>query len=145
MHTLLLPCAGKSTRYPGVRPKWMLTTPEGKLAVQKAAESVDLSQVDRMVIAIRRDHDERFGAAKAIRRAFGDAIDIVVIDYDTDGPAETVSLMISEAKVSGSILVKDADSFFDPAPMPEGSFVATSDLRSAAPRVDLHRDGYLSR
>ena len=31
--TLLLPCAGKSTRYPGTRPKWMLTLPEGDLAL----------------------------------------------------------------------------------------------------------------
>ena len=38
--TLLLPCAGKSSRYPGTRPKWMLTLPEGELALARAAASV---------------------------------------------------------------------------------------------------------
>ena len=129
MTTLLLPCAGKSSRYPGVRPKWMLTTPDGSLAIQKALGSVPPSQIDRVVIAIRQDHDENFGASTVVKRALGNDVDIVVIEHDTNGPAETVSLMIERAKIKGAIAIKDADSFFHPHVMPEGSFVAVSDLR----------------
>ena len=138
MTTLLLPCAGKSSRYPGVRPKWMLTTPDGVLAVQQAAKSVDDGRIRRRVIAICADHDKNFGASTAIRRAFGTAVEIVVIAHDTNGPAETVFAMIEEAKIDGPIIIKDADSFFAPAVMPEGSFVAATDLRLA---LDIARVG----
>ena len=126
--TLLLPCAGLSSRYQGVRPKWMLTTPDGRLAVQRAAASVDPARIGRQVIAIRAEHEEKYGASQVVRRAFGADMDIVVLERDTNGPAETVSLMIERAGVSGPILIKDADSFFDCSPMPHGSFVGTCDL-----------------
>jgi hypothetical protein len=128
--TLLLPCAGLSSRYPQLRPKWMLTTPDGRLAIQRAAASIDPSRIGRLVIAIRAEHEQKYGATAAIRRAFGAEIDILVLERDTNGPAETVALMIERAGVDGPILIKDADSFFDPAPMPSGSFVGTLDLRA---------------
>jgi hypothetical protein len=107
----------------------MLTTPNGKLAVQAAAESVPFDQFERVVIAIRKDHDEAFGASKALRRAIGSGPEIVVIEHDTNGPAETVAVMIERAGVSGPILIKDADSFFPQTPIPQGSFVTLCDLR----------------
>jgi hypothetical protein len=128
--TLLLPCAGLSSRYRNMRPKWMLTTPDGRLAIQRAAASVDPARIGRRVIAIRAEHETKYGASAAIRRAFGEAIDIVVLDKDTNGPAETVALMIERARVDGPILIKDADSFFDPTERPTGNFVGTLDLRS---------------
>lgn len=130
MATLLIPCAGKSSRYPGVRPKWMLTAPDGQLAVQKAAASVHGREDMHIVIAVRQDHDQAFGAVAALRRAFGERIDIVVIEHDTNGPAETVALMIERAGITGDILIKDADSFFAATPVPGKSFVAVSDLRA---------------
>jgi len=36
MKTLLLPVAGKSARYPGMRPKWLLTMPNGKLMIEQS-------------------------------------------------------------------------------------------------------------
>jgi hypothetical protein len=39
--------------------------------------------------------------------------------------------MIRRADVAGAFLIKDADSFFDPAPIPDGSFVALSDVRQS--------------
>lgn len=129
--TLLLPCVGKSSRFPGVRPKWMLTAPDGLLSIQKAALSVPEQSIGRIVCAIRADHEETYGASKVIRRAFSDAVEILVIERDTNGPAETVALMIDRAQVSGPFLVKDSDSFFEPANMPDGSFVAACDLRQS--------------
>ena len=35
MNTLLIPCAGKSNRFPNMKPKWMLTHPDGKLMIEK--------------------------------------------------------------------------------------------------------------
>lgn len=129
--TLLLPCGGKSSRYPGVRPKWMLTLPDGTLALKRAAESVAVSDFDRTVIAVRADHEERYGCRTMLRRAFGPDAEVLVLPGDTRGPADTVSHMIRYGGVSGRIAVKDADSFFRPKALPEGNFVAVCDVRTA--------------
>ena len=107
----------------------MLTTPNGTLSVQTAAASVPEPLVTRRVIAIRADHDARFGGGAALRRAFGPDLEIVVLERETNGPAETVAMMIERARVEGSILIKDADSFFAPTAPPDQNFVAAVDLR----------------
>ncbi|MGB8365407.1 MAG: hypothetical protein ACLQUZ_09250 [Rhizomicrobium sp.] len=134
MRTLLLPCAGRSSRYPGVRPKWMLTLPDGALALQRAANSVPSDAYERVVIAIRADHDASYGCRDLLRRAFGQSAEIVVLDRDTRGPADTVAHMIRQADITGAIAIKDADSFFDPAPLPDCSFASVVDVRTA-PRM----------
>ncbi len=127
--TLLLPCAGKSSRYPGVRPKWMLTLPDGRLALQRAAESVPSGSYDRVVVAVRADHEEKYGCRVLLQRAFGNTVEVVVLPHDTRGPADTVSEIIRRADVKGPVAVKDADSFFSPGALPDGSFVTLCDVR----------------
>ena len=41
MKTLLLPVAGKSARYPGMRPKWLLTMPNGKLMIEQSISKIE--------------------------------------------------------------------------------------------------------
>ncbi|HEY1613122.1 MAG TPA: hypothetical protein VGF97_05425 [Rhizomicrobium sp.] len=129
--TLLLPCAGKSSRYPGVRPKWMLTLPDGDLAIARAAQSLSRDAYQRTVAAVRAEHEQHYAASALLRRALGPSVEVVVLDHDTNGPADTVSEMIARAGISGSIAIKDADSFFDPVPPPTPGFVALTDVRSA--------------
>lgn len=135
--TFLFPCAGHSRRYPGMRPKWMLTTPEGDLAIQKAVASVGWTG-QRRIIAIRKAHDLEYGAADVLRRAFGGTAEIIILETDTDGPAHTVAEMIRIADVRGAIAIKDADSFFDPVTYPGHSFIACTDLRR---NLDVSRVG----
>jgi hypothetical protein len=129
MTTLLLPCAGKSSRYPGVRPKWMLTLPGGDLAIARAAASVPRAAYGRIVAAVRAEHEQRYGASALLTRIFGEDIDVVVLEQDTRGPADTVAQMIARAGVSGAIAIKDADSFFDPGEITDTGFVSVSDVR----------------
>jgi len=128
--TLILPCAGRSTRYPGVRPKWMLTLPDGQLALARAAASVPSHAYDRLVVTVRADHDRKYDCRGLIARLFDGAAQTVVLDEDTRGPADTVAQTIARAGVSGAIAIKDADSFFDAASLPDTSFVALSDVRT---------------
>ncbi len=129
--TLLLPCAGKSSRYPGVRPKWMLTLPDGELALARAAGSLPDGSYDRIVIAIRAEHENKYAATGLLRRVFNAQAEIHILDHDTRGPADTVAQMVRLAGVTGAFAIKDADSFFDPSDLPEASFVALSDVRTA--------------
>ena len=107
----------------------MLTLPDGALAIARAAESVPADAYNRIVVAIRADHDARYGCRELLKRLFGAGVETVVIDGDTRGPADTVAHMIRNANVTGTIAIKDADSFFDPAALPEGSFASVSDVR----------------
>jgi len=129
--TLLLPCAGRSSRYPGVRPKWMLTLPEGALALARAAQSLPANSHDRIVAAVRADHEAQYGCVALLKRVFGDKIETIVLERETRGPADTVAEMIKRARIAGAIAIKDADSFFDPAPLPETAFVSVCDVRKA--------------
>jgi hypothetical protein len=132
--TLLLPCAGRSSRYPGVRPKWMLTLPDGELALARAVGSVSAGSYSRIVAAVRREHEDRHEATALLKRALGQHVEVLVLDRDTRGPADTVAEMIRLGDVSGAIAIKDADSFFDPVTPSGTGFVAVSDVR-AAPRM----------
>jgi hypothetical protein len=132
--TLLLPCAGKSSRYPGVRPKWMLTLPDGELALARAAASIAAGSYSRIIAAVRREHEDRYAATALLKRALGEHAEVLVFDRDTRGPAETVAEMVRRSDVSSAIAIKDADSFFDPVSPPQTGFVAVSDVRTA-PRM----------
>ena len=107
--TVLLPCAGRSRRYPNLRPKWMLVTPEGDLMLERAFASVASQKPERVVVGLLREHEERYGASDGIKRALGDTVDVVFMEEDTRGPADTVYRMIQAAGVEGRILVRDAD------------------------------------
>ncbi len=55
--------------------------------------------------------------------------EVIVLAEETRGPADTVARMLHQGNVTGGFAVKDADSFFDPSPIPDGNFVSISDLR----------------
>lgn len=107
----------------------MLTLPEGDLALARAAASVPARDYDRILIAVRAEHEAKYQASDLLRRIFGSTAEVLVLDHDTRGPADTVAKMLRQGEVAGSFVIKDADSFFDPAPLPLSSFVALSDVR----------------
>jgi hypothetical protein len=128
-YTVLLPSAGRSSRFPGMRPKWMLVSPEGDLMAARALASVGGDRIARVVIGILREHEEQYRASDGIRRALGENVDIVVLDEVTRGPADTAYEMIRRAGVEGPIFIKDSDSWFSLPETAEGNFVCIADLR----------------
>jgi len=127
--TLLIPCAGRSTRYPGTRPKWLLTTPNGQLMIERAAQSLAPESIERVVIATLSEYEELYGVRDIIKRTILKDAEIVLLDKETSGPAETARLMIEKANVTGPICLKDSDSFFELDHLPAGSFISVLDLR----------------
>lgn len=127
--TILMPIAGKSSRFPGTRPKWMLTAPTGELMLELSLRSVPNWRAQRVVIGALTEHLEN-GGREAIRRALGNTPEIVEFGNITKGPAETVHSMIVSASVRGPIFIKDCDSWFRPAANPFSNSVCFVDLRS---------------
>ena len=53
---LIIPVAGSSTRYPGTRPKWLLTMPNGQLMIEKSLSGINLEQVSEIVLIMLEEH-----------------------------------------------------------------------------------------
>ena len=116
MRTLLIPCAGRSTRFPNMRPKWLLTHPDGHIMVEKAIEGCNLERFSSVVIVITRAHDEQFQASEILRQAFAyldDRLQIVVLPEFTSGQSETVVQAIEMAEIAGPLLIKDSDNHIE--------------------------------
>jgi hypothetical protein len=129
--TVLLPSAGRSSRFPGMRPKWMLVAPEGELMLARALHSVGRERAGRVVVAILREHEEQYRASAGIHRALGEDVDIVILDEVTRGPAHTAYEMIRRTGITGPVIIKDSDSWFSLPRTVEGNFVCVADLRKS--------------
>jgi hypothetical protein len=124
---VILPCAGLSTRFPNLRPKYLLTDYSGQLMIENAVKNY-LGK-DRVTIAILKEHDVMFNASKKLRDAFGFNVNIIMLDKRTSGPADTVYQAISRSNINlqSQILIKDCDGFYD-ADETEGNVIYVSKL-----------------
>lgn len=139
MH-LILPVGGQSSRFPNLRPKWMLTHPNGNLMIAECIRDWDLSNVDQILIVCLRQHEEQYAATHMLHKQFSkfglnDRLKVIVIDQ-SDSQPHTVYQSLLAADVHGPILVKDSDNFFAHKPSPGNSicFSTISELRHG--RVD---------
>jgi len=114
---LIIPCAGESSRFPGTRPKWMLTQPDGQLMVVSSISGLELEKVSKIYLVVLQKHLDEFQCAEGIRVAFEDAgygkkLEIIVLSQPTSSQPETVAAAIREGKITGSIFIKDCDGYF---------------------------------
>lgn len=111
MKTLIIPCAGKSNRFPNMKPKYMLTHPDGKLMVEKAIEKMNIKIFDRIIITIVKPHDEKYESKLIMEQVFksNPKIEICMLDDFTWSASETINLTLEKMNVSGSIVIKDSD------------------------------------
>jgi len=122
-----MPCAGLSTRFPEMRPKYLLTDYSGEMMLKKAAKNF-IGHYNITVILLRQ-HVEKFDALRKVSEAFDGNVRVVVLEFPTSGPAETVYRGIVEGKINldSTILIKDCDGFYD-GPVCEGNVVYVSKL-----------------
>ena len=147
---LLLPCAGRSTRYGKGVPKYLLSMPDNRVMLEKSAEPF-LGWADRILVTILKEHEEAFGI-RAILKEVCPAAEVFILDQVTRGQAETVYLTLERFDVQGSFLVKDCDSAFVPERRYEAeeNFVSVCSLRDidvSRPYqksfVNLNEQGYI--
>lgn len=129
---VIIPCAGKSSRFPNTRPKYMLTMPDGRMMLQHVADPY-IQKGYAVHFVIVKEHVERYDAEYAIRHAYGDSVFVHILDDFTSGPAETIHETIKEWNDT-PFIVHDCDSFFD-YDIPDGPFISYVDLHHYP---DLH-------
>lgn len=120
--TLVMPCAGRSSRFPGHKPKWLLTQPNGRLMLVDAIGGLDLENVTRVIVGVLQEHVSLHcgGEPEAILAAFADGpphlrnieIVLVVIERETIDQVQTIERILEAASVTGPIFLKDCDNQF---------------------------------
>ena len=129
---LIIPAAGKSTRFPGLRPKWMLVHPNGNMMVTEAIRNFNLQEVSRIFLVILQEQVEQYNCVAGIERAFEnigmrDKLKIVVLNKATRHQPETVARAIQQEHIEGPIFIKDSDNTFQ-CPLAPKNGVAVFDL-----------------
>jgi hypothetical protein len=124
---IIMPCAGRSTRFPDMRPKYLLTDYSGELMIKKAAKN--FIGKHKITIIILKEHDYHHRAYQKVNEAFDGKVRIIVLDKDTDGPAHTAYIGIKKAEIDpdSSILIKDCDGFYE-TDLVEGNAIYVSKL-----------------
>ena len=68
---VIVPCGGRSSRYPNQPPKWMLPAHDGRPMLALAVAGIPVPK-DDLIVTILREHEERYhvrqGLAAAARR-----------------------------------------------------------------------------
>lgn len=107
---LIIPAAGRSSRYPDMKPKWMLTHPSGKLMIEKVVDGLNINDYKEIHFVILREHCTKYEADLILNQAFPDEIfNITILENSTLSSPETVYECINQNKINGSIVVKDCD------------------------------------
>src|SRR5664279_1180872 len=57
---LIVPMAGRSSRFPGIRPKWMLTHPNGNFMAIEAISGFDLDKFEKIYFVYLKEHEEQY-------------------------------------------------------------------------------------
>ena len=67
---LIIPAAGKSSRYPNMKPKWMLTHPSGKLMIEKVIDGLKINDYEKIYFVILKEHCIEYEADLILKQAF---------------------------------------------------------------------------
>tara|TARA_Y100001938_G_C8095280_1_gene437718 strand:- start:1452 stop:2489 length:1038 start_codon:yes stop_codon:yes gene_type:complete len=128
---VIVPAAGLSTRFPNVKPKYLLFGNNNKMMLHNAIEPF-LDEGYNITIGVLKEHDEKFHASEFIEYEYGevDKLRVVIIDKPTRGPADTVAQIISLANIDidSPIFIKDCDSFFTHHPT-DNNYVCVSKVQ----------------
>ena len=70
MINLILPVAGQSSRYPNMRPKWLITLPDGKLMIEKSIENFNIKIFHKIYIVVLKEHLKKYVEKKKSYKKF---------------------------------------------------------------------------
>ena len=119
---VIVPAAGRSSRFPNMKPKYLLYDYKGDLMLKNA-----VGAYDNVTVGILKEHDELYDASNHIKLAIPHA-KIIILDEITSGPAVTVYEILRKANISeGPILIHDCDSFFTHA-IPDQNYVCVTSI-----------------
>lgn len=132
---LIIPMAGRSSRFPGIRPKWMLTHPNGKFMAIQAIAGLNLSQIEKIFFVYLKEHENQYHFLKGFREELSksgllEKVEMIELAEPTLDQSDTVFQAIKQGRIKGPFIVKDSDNYFN-ADFPAGNFICYYDLNKA--------------
>ncbi len=121
MVCLIIPAAGRSTRFPDMRPKWLLTHPNGNPMVVEAIRGLDFRKIKSVKLVLLKEHVQQqklkldlfVNTFSSVLSPWNPDLEIIQLEESTQSQPETVVKAINLGRVEGPIFVKDSDNFFD--------------------------------
>lgn len=128
---VIVPAAGLSSRFPKMKPKYLLYDYKGDLMLKNAIRPYLNQDSIKITIGILKGHNDKFEAETFISNELPN-INVVILNEKTRGPADTVYQIIKKANIKNDeLLIKDCDSFFEHQNIP-GNYVCVSNISKHA-------------
>lgn len=115
MNNLIVPIAADKPRYEFEMPSAFSIGDNGRMQCVEAIQGLPLEKFDKLFFVILKKHDIKFSLSRLFQnqfRSFSINAKVVVLDEPTASQPETVYQAVMKENISGSIFIKDADSFF---------------------------------
>ena len=144
---LLLPVSGKSTRYPDMRPKWLLTFPNGQLMIERSLSGLNLDNINEIVLIMLKEHTKHIKEdfiINTLSSSIGSKIKVTVqlLNNQTPSQPSTIVKYLKSQKDDFSFYIKDSDNYFNFMPI-EGNSVTFIPLDSLD-YIDANSKSYIS-
>jgi len=108
---VVVPAAGKSSRFLGIAPKWMRTHPDGSLMIEKALKTFH-SQNFKTYLITTEEINEKFQIIVKLNQALPD-LEVVLLDKQTSSSIETLVKGLekigSNIDLNTPLFIKDVD------------------------------------
>ncbi len=108
---IIVPCCGRSSRFPGQPPKWTLPAHDGRPMLCLALAGLSLS-LDDLIVTILREHEEKYDIRAGLAAAFGRPIRVAILDEPTRSQSETIACTVRKMDLHEPFFVKDSDGYF---------------------------------
>lgn len=124
---IIVPAAGLSTRFPDMKPKYLLFDYKHDMMLSNSVYRYK-EMGHNITIGILKEHDEKYSAKDFIHHELGEDVRVVILEKPTRGPAETVYEILKRSNITHEeIFIKDCDSFFDHE-IESGNYICVSDI-----------------
>lgn len=113
MRTLIIPCAGQSSRFTTKLPKWLLDHPSGKTMVYEAIQGLPLDAFDEIVIVALKRHLTEELTERLFNEFLELPFQLLPLENDTKSASDTISQCVEILDIKGEIYIKDSDDYFE--------------------------------
>lgn len=116
--TLIMSCAGKSSRFQDVKAKPYLTHPNGDLMLMEALKGLDKENVSRLIIMVVKCHiqDNNINLdkiANEIKIQQGILPEFYILEDFLPSRSEAMYKLLLDMNIAGPIFIKDCDNYFE--------------------------------
>jgi len=109
---VIIPAAGKSSRYNGDKPKWLRTHPDGRLMIQHSFDTFNEIDCDRYLITTSELNDN-FNVQSILKDAEPN-LNLLIINKQTNSSVDTILeglKLIGDVSFDRPVFIKDTDNY----------------------------------